>query len=301
MRAANAAAAFLVLLGGLAAPPVLIGQRWLRARDVEMLSSRPADARIVYGKEDLQFGDLRLPKGPGPFPVAVVIHGGCWVSKFATLQSTAAMADALRDAGVATWNIEYRRLDNPGGGWPGTFADVAAAADELPAIAKRHPLDLSRVMAVGHSAGGHLALWLAARSRLPRTSSLYRERPLPLHAAAALGGPGDLRDFTTYASTVCGGPVIEQLMGGNPGSVPDRYAQGSPSELLPLGVRQVLIVGSDDRVMPARAREAYVAAAAKAGDVAEVVVVPAAAHFEVIAPTSAAWPTVRDTLLGLVR
>jgi acetyl esterase/lipase len=269
----------------------------LRPRDVDGLPSKPADARVPYGNDPLQFGDLRLPTGKGPFPVAVVIHGGCWISTFATLQNTAAFADALRDAGVATWNIEYRRLDNPGGGWPGTFADVAAGADHVRALAAQFPLDLTRVIAVGHSAGAHLALWLAGRSRLPASSVLHRTDPLRLSAAIAVGGPGDLRGFTTYARSICGSPVIEQLLGGSPETVPDRYAQASPIELLPLKTPQILIVGAEDGVMPAAARDAYVAAARKAGDTAEVVVVPNASHFEVIAPTSSAWPTVRDQVL----
>jgi pimeloyl-ACP methyl ester carboxylesterase len=173
--------------------------------------------------------------------------------------------------------------------------------DHLREVARQHPLDLSRVVTVGHSAGAHLALWAAARAKLPRESPLHRAAPLPLRAAVAIGGPGDLRDFTTYASSICGAPVIEQLMGGAPAAVPQRYAEGSPSELLPFKVRQVLIIGADDGVMPARAREAYVAAATKAGDSVDLVVVPSAAHFEVIAPTSAAWPTVRDKILSLLR
>jgi acetyl esterase/lipase len=274
------------------------GQR-LRPRDVDALPSAPADARVAYGTDALQYGDLRLPKGAGPFPVAIVVHGGCWVSGFATLQNTAALADALRAAGVATWNVEYRRLDNPGGGWPGTLADVAQAADHVRELAKSYPLDLSRVVSVGHSAGGHLALWLAARPRLPAGSVLHRDNPLRLRAAVALGGPGDLRDFTTYASEICGSPVIEQLLGGRPQDVPERYAQASPAELLPLGTKQLLIVGADDGVMPARARRAYLAAALNAGDKAEAVIVPGG-HFEVIAPSSTAWPIVREQILALV-
>lgn len=272
----------------------------MRPRDVDALPSKPPDTRIPYGKDDLQYGELRLPKGPGPFPVAIVIHGGCWVTRFASAQNTAALADALRDAGVATWNVEYRRADHPGGGWPGTFTDIAAATDIVRTMAKEHPLDLSRVITVGHSAGGHLALWAAARARLPATSPLYTASPLPLRAAVALGGPGDLRSFRAYAGKICGGPVIDQLMGGAPETVAERYAQGSPVEMLPLGVRQVLIVGLNDGVMPAPEREMYAAKATRAGDRAEIVEVPGG-HFEVIAPTSAAWPIVRDTILALVK
>jgi acetyl esterase/lipase len=288
----------LVALTALSLAAGTTAQR-LRPRDIDSLPSKQADARATYGDGDQQFGELRLPRGSGPHPLAIIIHGGCWVSRFATLQNTAAIADALRDQGVATWNVEYRRLDHPGGGWPGTFTDVATAVDHARVLAKQHPLDLSRVVVVGHSAGGHLALWAAARSRLPQDSPIYVRDPLSVAGAVALGGPGDLRDFTTYAASICGTPVIEQLMGGTPDSKPERYAQGSPAALLPLGTRQVLIVGDNDPVMPARARDAYVAAAVKAGDNAEVVVVPGG-HFEVIAPTSEAWPTVRDRVLHLV-
>lgn len=272
----------------------------LSPRDVDRLPSKPADTKIPYGDDSQQFGELRLPSGNGPFPVAIVIHGGCWVSTFATLQNTAALSDALRDAGIATWNLEYRRLDQPGGGWPGTFTDIAAGVDRLADVAKSHPLDLSRVAVVGHSAGAHLALWAAARAKLPASSAIASKSPLKMRAAVALGGPGDLRNFTQHAQRVCGTPVIERLLGGSPESVPERYAHGSPIELLPFGVRQLLIVGENDGVMPEAARNAYVDAARKAGDVAEVIVVPGG-HFEVIAPVSAAWPTVRDKILELVR
>jgi acetyl esterase/lipase len=278
---------------------VLAATQRMRPRDVDALPSKPPDTRMPYGSSELQYGELRLPKGNGPLPVAIVIHGGCWVSKLATLQNTAALADALRDAGVATWNIEYRRLDSAGGGWPGTFADIADAIDLVRVIAKEHPLDPSRVVTVGHSAGAHLALWAAARSRLPKTSPMHRDAPLTLRAAVALGGPGDLRAFRAYDDNICGASVIDQLLGGTPESVPERYAQGSPAELLPLGIRQVLIVGKDDSVMPPAEREAYAAAVRKAGDIAEVVEVPGG-HFEVIAPTSTAWPTVRDKVLELL-
>ena len=128
---------------------------------------------------------------------------------------------------------------------------------------------------------------------------LHRPSPITLAGVAALGGPGDLRDFTTYARDVCGAPVVEQLLGGGPQQMADRYDQASPLSLLPLKTRQVLIVGADDRVMPKKSRDAYVAAARASGDSTDVVVVPDAGHFEVIAPTAAAWPIVRDEILKL--
>ncbi|MEO8450121.1 MAG: alpha/beta hydrolase, partial [Gemmatimonadota bacterium] len=176
----------------------------LRPRDVDSIPSKRADVRIPYGSDSLQFGELRLPKGKGPFPLAIVIHGGCWVHHFASLQNTAAMADALRDAGIATWNVEYRRADDPGGGWPGTFLDIADAADYARTLATRYPLDSTRIVAVGHSAGGHLALWLAARGKLKPSSPIYRARPIRLHGAVSLGGPGDLGEFVAREAQSCG-------------------------------------------------------------------------------------------------
>src|SRR5215471_13646928 len=148
----------------------------------------PAGARrIAYGTDALQFGELRVPATKGPHPVAIVIHGGCWLTKIPGLDARAVavdnmrpMAAALADAGIAAWNIEYRRLGNPGGGWPGTFQDVARAADFVRALARENQLDPRRVIAIGHSSGGHLAMWLAARPKLTKTSALYMKDPLRL-------------------------------------------------------------------------------------------------------------------------
>ena len=287
----------VAMLATIATPGVLGAQtRLLRASDNDTLPAKPPTARIAYGPDSLQFGDLRLPEGPGPFPVAIVIHGGCWVSRFATLRNSAAFSDALRDAGIATWNIEYRRADSPGGGWPNTFLDAAAATDQLRAIARTYPLDLSRVVAVGHSAGGHLAMWLAAADHVPAGSPIARRDPLPLAGAVALAGIADLAEFRTYSRFTCG-DVVDGLMGGTPEQVPERYTAGSPRQLLPLRVPHVQIVGTEDRVMPAAAREAHQAAARAAGSPFSLVVIEGAGHHELLSPRSAAWPAV----LGEVR
>ena len=144
----------------------------------------PAGARrITYGSDPLQFGELRVPAAKGPHPVAIVVHGGCWVSKIENMDAKAVAMDnmrplaaALTEEGIATWNIEYRRLGNDGGGWPGTFRDVASAADLLRTLAREHALDLTRVIAIGHSAGGHLAMWLAARPKMPQGSDALQQR-----------------------------------------------------------------------------------------------------------------------------
>lgn len=274
--------------------------QYLNPSDVNMIPSKPTDARIAYGRDPLQFGDLRLPKGPGPHPVAIVIHGGCWMSAFADVRNTAALADALRDNGVATWNIEYRREDDPGGGWPGTFQDVAHAADFLRQIAPKYSLDLGRVVTIGHSAGGHLALWLAARHRLPRNSELYATQPLALRGVISLGGPGDLKMFSSHGTKVCGVDAVGKLLGGSPEQMPIRYKQASPVELLPLGVPQILITGADDQAVPVEYARAYADAARKYGDPVKLVVVKHAGHHEYNAPHAVTWPAVKSSVLSLL-
>lgn len=273
--------------------------RLLRAGDNDTLPAKPATARVAYGPDSLQFGDLRVPEGKGPFPVAIVIHGGCWVTRFASLQNSTAFSDALRDAGIATWNIEYRRSDSPGGGWPNTFRDVAQATDALRSLARTYPLDLTRVIAVGHSAGGHLALWLGAADHVPSGSPIARRDPLPLVGAVALAGIADLAEFRTYSRFTCG-DVVDGLMGGTPEQVPDRYAAGSPRQLFPLRVPQVQIVGTEDRVMPAAAREAHRDAALAAGSAFTLRVIEGAGHHELLSPRSVAWPVILDEVRRLL-
>lgn len=284
-----------------AVPSSAQSQGFLRPADVNALPSKPADARIQYGADSLQFGELRLPPGPGPFAVAMVIHGGCWVHGYASVRNAAALSDALRDAGVATWNVEYRRRDNPGGGWPGTLRDIGDAADSLRALARRFPLDLTRVVAVGHSAGGQLALWLAARRKLPAGSPLHAPAALPLAGVVALGAPGDLYDFNSYGDAICGPRTIPALLGGTPQEVPERWRDASPSSWLPLGVPHVMLAGESDRIMPRAKLDAWAAAARAAGDSVAVVVVPNAAHHEVMSPNAVTWPFVRDAVLRLAR
>ena len=274
--------------------------RLLRASDNDTLPAKPPTARIHYGPDSLQFGDLRLPSTPGPYPVVIVIHGGCWVSRFATIQNSTAIADALRDAGFATWNIEYRRTDSPGGGWPNTFLDVARATDHLRMLAKQYRLDLTRTIALGHSAGGHLALWLAGADRVPAASEIARRDLLKLRGAIALAGIADLADFRTYSANSCGS-VVDPLMGGSPDEVPERYAAGSPVALFPLSVPQMQIVGTLDRVIPQRAREAHEAAARASGSAFELIVIDGAGHHEPMSPRSAAWLTIERAVRGLIR
>src|ERR1700674_3192823 len=147
--------------------------------DILTLPPPPADTRLSYGTDPNQFGDLRLPKTKGPVPLVMNIHGGFWRAKY-DLAHAGHLCAALTAKGVATWNIEYRRVGNPGGGWPGTFEDIRNAYRYLPQIAKRYDFDSTKILVMGHSAGGHLALCLAAHE-----SSLKR--------VISLAGVGDLQ------------------------------------------------------------------------------------------------------------
>src|SRR5206468_4180912 len=199
------------------------------SRDIFEIPPPPADARLAYGTDAFQFGDLRLPEGAGSHPVAVVIHGGFWRAAY-NLEYMGSLCGAFARAGLASWNVEYRRIGNPGGAWPGTFQDVAMAADYLRSIAIRYRLDLSRVIALGHSAGGHLALWLGSRSKLAADSPGYTSDPLPLAGIVSLAGVADLkRSWELRLSHA----VVADLLGGSPGDVPDLYQVASPIELLP--------------------------------------------------------------------
>jgi len=203
-----------------------------RLMDWPELLGRPLPApteRIAYGPGPMQFGELWLPAGTGPFPVVLMVHGGCWLSSVATLGIMNYAADDLRRRGIAVWNIEYRGVDRPGGGYPGTFHDVAAGADALTRIAADHPLNVGKVVALGHSAGGHLVLWLAARPRLPAASALKTAAPLPIAGVVSLGGLPDLEPEA--ARGVCGDGTIARLVGVPSAGHPRVYAETSPAEL----------------------------------------------------------------------
>jgi acetyl esterase/lipase len=265
--------------------------------DILNLSHPEPDARIPYGEDAAQFGELRLPKGPGPHPVAMVIHGGCWRARY-DIAHTRSFSDALRREGFATWSLEYRRVGNEGGGWPGTFLDVARGADHLRNLASSQALDLARVVAVGHSAGGHLALWLAARPRLDAGSEIRgAAEPLPLAGVVSLAGVTDLR--RAVRERVCD-TMAAELLGGHPQEVADRYAEASPFERLPLGLRQRLVTGALDDVVPPAFGDDYAAKARREGDDATHLRVEGAGHFEVIAPSTPAFRVVVKAIRSLL-
>jgi acetyl esterase/lipase len=267
----------------------------MTSADLPSLTAPPPDHRIQYGPGPLQFGNLRLPKTPGRHAVVVLIHGGCWLSQY-DIAHLAAAEQAIADAGYAVWSLEYRRVGDDGGGWPGTFTDVASGADYLRVLAPKYSLDLSRVVASGHSAGGQLALWLAARKRIPRTSELYSADPIAVQGVLGLSPAPDLEALD--ASGACGN-AVHKLMGGSPAQYPDRYAAASPMKLAPIAIPQTLVIGAHDDDWGPGGRS-YFARAKAVGDTAvHIIDAPESGHFELIAPKTTTWPIVAGALQAL--
>jgi acetyl esterase/lipase len=249
-------------------------------RDILELPAPPADRRLTYGPGALHFGDLRMPAGAGPHPAIIYIHGGFWRANYG-LEHAGHFCEALRSAGVATWNIEYRRVGQDGHGWPGTLDDVLRAAQFIERIAHSHPIDLERVLVAGHSAGGQLALWMAAQDAIE------------LRAAVSLGGVVDLRRaFELHL----GDGAVEQFLKATPVEAPGRYGTTSPIELLPIRTPQLLIHGTRDDVVPIELADRFGAASRNC----KIVRLEGGDHFDVIDPRSAHWPVIMDALLRAV-
>lgn len=256
--------------------------------------------RIAYGPGPQQFGELWLPRGDGPHPVVVMIHGGCWQAALPGLELQHELSRALRDEGYAVWNVEYRRLGHEGGGYPGTFLDAAAATDFVRVLAQSQPLDLTRVVTVGHSAGGHLASWVAARPRLPAGSPLRGADPLPVRGAVSLAGIDDLAAYRADGPDACGGPdTIDRLVDARGRQGADVYADTSPFAMTPIGARLRVITGGRDPIVPPRFGMAFAERAREAGDDVAYVTLPEAGHFELIDPQSAAWPRVLEAVRNI--
>ncbi|MGZ8286905.1 MAG: alpha/beta hydrolase [Allosphingosinicella sp.] len=302
MRPALALAAIAALAGcSVSEPPASppTAQPELMKWPALLERERPEpDSTLSYGEDQMQKVDLWLPAGRGPHPTVLMVHGGCWRTEIADRRIMNWIADDLRTRGIAVWNIDYRGVDRAGGGYPGTFADAAAAADALRDHSARYKLDIRPLVAVGHSAGGHLALWLAARRAVnrrppsplvPRASPLLGADPLPIDTVVSLGGLPDLELAATPPGSGCGTEVIEKLVGPPTLSSRNVYADTSVPRLAPLGVRQILINGLQDRIIPTAYAEAYAEPMRAAGDKVEVRMIDGTGHVELIAPETAAW------------
>jgi acetyl esterase/lipase len=269
-------------------------ERELRARlgslAVLELPADPAPFRIPYGPDPHQFGDLYLPSGAGPHPIAVFIHGGYWRARYDIGNAGGGhMGWGLAAAGYAAWCLEYRRSGNDGGGWPGTFQDIAAGIAHLRVLAEPHALDLSRVTLSGHSAGGHLALWYAGTRRVQAQSEIAVHNGLPIARVVALAPVSDLRASSASGAS---NSAADEFLGGTPESAPDRFDNASPMALLPLGVMTRVLHGTRDSSVPYEMSEAYAAAARAAGDDIALTRLDGMEHFEVIDPKSEAWQSV---------
>jgi acetyl esterase/lipase len=251
----------------------------------------PADHRIAYGTETLQFGELRLPRVTAPTAIVVLIHGGCWRSQY-DLKHTGLAAAALVAEGFAVWSIEYRRIGDANGGWPGTFDDIAHAVDYVRRLNAQFPIiDTNRVVLMGHSAGGQLALWAASRKQ-NETTGLFRSAIAPIKVAGvvSLAGISDLADYGTGTGGC--NQSVTPLMGGTPQQVPQRYHAVNPIERLPTGVWTRLVHGDADPIVPLAQSRAFLARAQAAGDRVELDVIVGGGHFDLLSPQAAAWPTV---------
>lgn len=262
------------------------------------LDGPPPAGRFAYGAAPSQYTELFLPDATaGALPVVVLVHGGCWTAQYGGMAQMRDIAGALCAQGIAVWNVEYRRVDEAGGGYPGMYLDIIAALDMLVATAPRYDIDLRRVAAVGHSAGGQLVQWLAGRARIAPSSPLYREAGsyLAIRRIVSLGGLADLRD-TELLKCSCGREAAE-LTGYPSATRPDAMSDTNPAQLIPNGSATVLITGEHDEISPPAASHAYAHLAAACGDQARVIVLPGAGHYDEVASGTPSW----EIILGVLQ
>ncbi|WP_159462581.1 alpha/beta hydrolase family protein [Caballeronia glebae] len=245
-----------------------------------------ADERIPYGKAPSQFVEFFRPSGRGPYPVVVVVHGGCWVHKFQGLRQVAGMAKAFAEHGFAVYSIEYRGIDESGGGFPGTYEDISAALAVVQDQAQTRHLNLDRLIGVGHSAGAHLMLWAAGRKNIPVSSVLFNARPLRISAVIGLGALPNLSNRSGIHD-VCG--IDSAVLTGAPGR-PEPLRDTSPAAMLPLDTSKIVLInGSLDTVSAPAVVAAFASQARQAGNAVRVVEIPAATHYDEISTTSPVW------------
>ena len=261
-----------------------------------------SDERIPYGPAKSQFGDLYLPKDvKGPVPVVIMVHGGCWQVEVPAEAISGVAAD-LATHGVAVWSIEYRRIGEPGGGYPNMYTDVGMAFDKLRDVAKTHNLDLTNVIAVGHSAGAHLATWAAARNRLPAGQPWRGADPLKVKTVVMLNGLADLEHNVGLLPLSCGeDTTLVKVVGEKTAARPDVFADTSPNKWLPLGFRTVAIMGEYDSIVPPYVGLWWHKFASKAGDSVDLVTIKDGGHFDAVTPTEPEWTQARALILAEVK
>ena len=264
--------------------------------DYMKFSGPNPDEKLSYGGAPYQFVEVFQPRGPGPFPVVVLIHGGCFKNEYQGMPQMRGIAGALSSQGMAVWSIEYRGVDEPGGGYPGTFQDVNAALDMLAVQAQGRHFDMDRVVAVGHSAGAYLALWIAGRALVPASSPLHDTQSIPVRNVVALGGFGDLRPYREHLQESCEFS-ISQITGVPSAERQDVYADTTPLELSPNGSHTVFINGELDNFAPPQDARDYADRVRKRGDSAETVVLAGASHYDEVSITSPCWRVVLGVIM----
>lgn len=271
-----------------------------RPDDILQLQTSVKPQYISYGALEEQFGLLRLPNASDQkAPLAIIIHGGCWNSKYADTSLMEPFAEGLTKLGFATWNIEYRSSDN-GGGWPGTFLDIAAAVDYARTLAEKHPIDLEKVVVIGHSSGGHLALWAAARHKLSDNSEIYTSNPLKLAAAVNLGGPGDLKEFRPMQRNACRFDAVDAIFHDKVNNA-ELWDQASPSAMLPLNVKQLNATGEFDSAVTPELIQKYTQKAIAEGDDIQELIIPNTGHFDYLDPATSSFEIVKNEILTLLK
>lgn len=289
MRRASIAVALLLSAAPVTAQPKQPDlPRLMTQRSVSSLPAAAPSETIAYGEAPSQKVELFKPKpsGDGLHPVVVLVHGGCWLQSVAGIELVRAAAGAFVDKGYAVWSVGYRRIDEEGGGYPGTYQDVAKAIDTLADHAAANQLDLGRVVFFGHSAGAHLALWAAGRAKLPADSPLAGGTPLKPLGVVSVGGIGSLKNWEREINLLCGPETVAKLA---PGEGDARFADTSPDFLLPTGVPVVMLHGVFDPAAHPAVGLDFAQQARKAGDRSEVQLAPVSGHFEVIAPGTSAF------------
>ena len=273
-----------LLLSSLISSSVLASP-WNRSfSEVEALPSRAPDQVVRYGDEPDRDMEAWLPPGPGgPAPLVFLVHGGCWLEAY-DRSHLRPLAAALSERGYVVLLPEYRRVGQPGGGWPGTFDDIASAVDAIPDLPIAEADKESSVL-VGHSAGGHLALWAAGRDRLGTGEALHRENPFMPRAAIGLAAITDLEAYAGGDNSCQ--RVTPELMGGSPEEQPGRYAQASPA-VLGTSIPTILLQGSEDAIVPP--------GQARAVPGAEPRLLEGAGHFDLVHPGTPAFQALLEAL-----